>query len=99
MTFKTVSSKEGFVLIASMFSFVKMGVSHRDVLLKEQQNLQAYKSGMTFQGKAIDFVLRDSSGQVIPKENLYVPHFVEKCEECSFRILCNGCSSCGGCGS
>ena len=44
MTFKTVSSKEGFVLIASMFSFVKMGVSHRDVLLKEQQNLQAAQS-------------------------------------------------------
>ena len=21
----------------------------------------------------------------------------KKCEECSFRILCNGCSNCGGC--
>ena len=78
--------------------FIRDGREYR-IRSKQQQNLQAYKSGMTFQGKAIDFVLRDSSGQVIPKENLYVPHFVEKCEECSFRILCNGCSSCGGCGS
>jgi protein gp37 len=78
--------------------FIRDGREYR-IRSKQQQNLQAYKSGMTFQGKAIDFELRDSSGQVIPKENLYVPHFVENCEECSFRILCNGCSSCGGCGS
>jgi len=52
---------------------------------------------MTYQGKAMRFELKDSAGTPIPAEDLYVPHFVQKCEECSFRILCNGCFDCGGC--
>ena len=64
---------------------------------KQLQNLQAFKSGLNYQGEAMHFDLRDSRGLPIPEENLYVPHFIKKCEECSFRILCNGCSDCGGC--
>ena len=77
-------------------TFIKDGKEYR-IKSKGQQNLQAFKSGMSVRGKPVSFVFRDSSGQLIPKEDLYQPHFVKKCEECSFRLLCNGCSSCGGC--
>ena len=77
-------------------TFIKDGKEYR-IKSKSQQNLQAFKSGMSFRGKPVSFDFRDSSGRLIPKEDLYQPCFVKKCEECSFRLLCNGCSSCGGC--
>jgi len=76
--------------------FIKDGNTYR-IRSKQQQNLKAFKSGMTYQGKPMNFELKDAFGQLIPKEHLYVPHFIKKCEECSFRIICNGCSNCGGC--
>ncbi len=66
---------------------------------KQMQNLQAYRSGMSFQGKDMCFELKDSFGFPIPKEDLYVPRYAGKCGTCSFRIICNGCSSCGKCGT
>ena len=77
-------------------TFIKYGKTYR-IRSKQEQNRQAYRSGMTYQGKAMRFELKDSAGMPIPAEDLYVPHFVQKCEECSFRILCNGCFDCGGC--
>ena len=76
--------------------FIKDG---REYLIKSKQlqNLQACKSGMTYRGKAIEFRLKDRLGAPIPEEDLYVPHYISKCDECSFRIICNGCSDCGGC--
>ena len=76
--------------------FIKNGKNYR-INSKQMQNLQAYKSGMTYPGKKMHFNLVDSSGNPIPEEKLYKPHYREKCDECSFRILCNGCSECGGC--
>ncbi|MBO7730465.1 MAG: DUF5131 family protein, partial [Lachnospiraceae bacterium] len=76
--------------------FIKDGETYR-IKSKQMQNTQAFKSGMTYQGKAIHFELKDRFGNPIPKEDLYVPHYVKKCEECSFKILCNGCSDCGAC--
>ncbi len=75
---------------------IKDGRTYR-IRSKQEQNLQAFRSGMTYQGKAMEFELKDSAGRPIRKEDLYVPHYVKKCEECSFRILCNGCFECGGC--
>ncbi len=77
-------------------NFIKDGHVYR-ISSKQLQNTQAVQSGMTFQGKPIHFELRDESGRPIRKEELYVPHFAEKCEKCSFKILCNGCFNCGGC--
>ena len=77
--------------------FVKDGKQYR-IGSKQVQNLQACQSGMTFRGKEMHFLLTDSSGNPIPEDQLYKPHFGEKCGKCSFRILCNGCSECGGCG-
>ena len=76
--------------------FIKDGKEYR-IKSKQLQNTQAAQSGMTYQGKPMHFELKDRFGLPIPKENLYVPHYAAKCEECSFRILCNGCFNCGGC--
>ena len=85
------------------FCFMETGTRFRkdgkDYLIrsKSRQNLQACRSGLTFQGKPMEFVLRDSNGSPIPKEQLYVPHWAKKCETCSFHILCSGCFNCGAC--
>ena len=76
--------------------FIKDGVKYR-INSKQTQNLQAFRSGMSYQGKALHFDLVDSSGNSIPEEALYKPHFRKKCKECSFQMLCNGCSDCGAC--
>jgi protein gp37 len=85
-----------FCFMETGTTFIKDGTTYK-ILNKQIQNLQAYKSGMTYQGKPMDFKLVDRFGNPIPKEKLYVPHYAKKCEECSFRILCNGCSECGYC--
>ena len=41
--------------------------------------------------------LKDEDGNPIPKKKLYVRRFAAKCDECAFKILCNGCSNCGYC--
>ena len=91
-----VSRDITFCFMETGTTFIKDGKTYR-IRSKQEQNRQAYRSGMTYQGKAMRFELKDSAGMPIPAEDLYVPHFVQKCEECSFRILCNGCFDCGGC--
>ena len=65
---------------------------------KRLQTQQAYRSGMNFEGRAMEFKLTNGLGVPIPKEDLYVPHYRENCEECAMRLVCNGCSDCGKCG-
>ena len=76
--------------------FIKDGTKY-SIRSKQLQNSQAARSGMTYQGKPIHFELKDENGHLIPQEKLYIPHYARKCDECSFRILCNGCFNCGGC--
>lgn len=78
--------------------FIKDGKEYR-ISGKQQQNIQAARSGMSFQGNPMQFTLRDFLGNPVPKEQLYIPKFIRKCSTCGFRILCNGCSSCGMCKS
>ena len=92
-----VSRNITFCFMETGTVFIRDGREYR-ITSKQLQNAQAFKSGMNYQGRAIHFELKDSFGLPIPKEELYVPRYVEKCGECSFRILCNGCSDCGGCG-
>ena len=63
------------------------------------QSEQALKSGLSFQGKPIEFKLTDEWGWPIPEENLYKPYFGPRCLNCGMRLTCNGCSRCGKCGS
>ncbi len=59
--------------------------------------LQAYKSGLSFLGKPIEFELTDAWGYPIPEKKLYKPRFRAKCARCGMRLTCNGCSNCGKC--
>ena len=85
-----------FCFMETGTTFIKDGKKYT-IRSKSEQNLQAYKSGMTRQGKPMQFVLNDRFGNPVPVEDLYVPHYAKKCETCAFRILCNGCSNCGAC--
>ena len=91
-----VSRDITFCFMETGTEFIKDGIKYR-IRNKQLQNSQAAHSGMTFQGKPIHFELKDEYGIPIPQEELYVPHYARKCDECSFRILCNGCFNCGGC--
>ena len=64
---------------------------------KRLQTSQALKSGMNYEGKAMQFKLVDSWGFPIPEECLYVKHYCDNCIECSMKLVCNGCSDCGKC--
>ena len=62
------------------------------------QSSQAAKSGLSFQGRPMEFNLHDPLGFPIPPEELYVSFFARRCETCGMRLCCNGCSKCGRCG-
>lgn len=85
-----------FCFMETGTTFVKDGKTYR-IRSKQLQNEQAFKSGMSYQGRPLRFVLKDGSGLPIPQHELYVPRFAKKCDECSFRMLCNGCFNCGAC--
>lgn len=77
--------------------FVKDGKTYR-MPDKGLQSRMAKKSGMSFSGKPINFILTDECGTIIPPEFLYSPFFGKHCEQCGSRLFCNGCSRCGNCG-
>lgn len=60
------------------------------------QSQMAFKSGMSFKGKPIEFCLSNEFGR-IDEESLYTPYYCNKCLTCGSRIICNGCSKCGKC--
>ena len=91
-----VSRDITFCFMETGTKFVKDGQTYR-IRSKQDQNTQAVRSGMTYQGKPIQFKLTDEFGSPIPPEKLYTPRFAKKCEGCSFKILCNGCFNCGAC--
>lgn len=61
------------------------------------QSEQAYKSGLSYQGKPIDFKLTDDWGYPLDEEQLYKPYFGKRCQTCGMKMTCNGCSRCGRC--
>ena len=61
------------------------------------QSNQAYRSGLSYKGKPIEFRLCDKWGMPIADEDRYVPFFRERCETCGMRQSCNGCGNCGRC--
>ena len=86
-----------FCFIETGTNFIKDG--RRYYLPKKTvQSRMAFKSGMGYAGKPMEFHLTDALGREIPKEDLYVPHYRKNCEECGSRLICNGCSDCGKCG-
>ena len=85
-----------FVFCGTGRRFVKDGKTYR-IEGNGIQSEQAYRSGLGYQGKPMDFKLCDTWGYPIPKEELYVPYFGTKCQHCGMKLSCNGCSRCGKC--
>lgn len=85
-----------FCFIETGTVFIKDG--KRYYLPKKQiQSEMAFKSGMSYEGKPIEWKLKDSFGRTIPAEKLYIPHYKENCNSCGSKLICNGCSDCGKC--
>lgn len=66
---------------------------------KRLQAEMAFRSGISYGGRKIDFLLTDNFGIKIPQSELYKPFFKKSCETCGSRPICNGCSNCGKCGA
>jgi protein gp37 len=78
--------------------FVKDGKTYH-IPDKRRQSLQAYKSGLSYQGRPLEFRLHSpepSLFEATPIET-YKPFFRDHCQTCGNRLTCNGCSNCGGC--
>jgi len=86
-----------FVFCGTGRRFVKDGKLYQ-IEKSSVQSQQAFRSGLSFKGKPMEFKLHDGWGYPIPEEQLYVPYFGQHCRECGMRISCNGCSRCGKCG-
>jgi protein gp37 len=61
------------------------------------QSNQAFRSGLSFQGKKMEFLLTDEQGRPLKEEQLYQPYFGERCQTCGMKMIYNGCSRCGKC--
>lgn len=64
---------------------------------KRIQSEMAFKSKMNYQGKEINFILKDDFGNIIKKEKLYAPYFKDHCSTCGSKLICNGCAQCKKC--
>ncbi len=76
--------------------FIKDGKTYK-IPSKDVQSKMAFKSGMNYKGKKIEFKLYDEFLNELKLEELYKPYFGYKCRECGSKIICNGCSKCGKC--
>lgn len=85
-----------FVFCGTGRRFLKDGKLYK-IEGNEVQSNQAYKSGMSFGGKDMEFKLYDSFGYPLQENEMYKPFFREKCVSCGMRPICNGCSNCGKC--
>lgn len=85
-----------FCFIETGTIFVKDGKTYR-MPDKRVQSEMAYKSGMNYRGKPIEFSLYDDWGYPIPKEQWHIPKFRQQCYTCGRQMVCNGCSNCGNC--
>ena len=85
-----------FVFCGTGRRFVKDGRMYR-IESSELQSGQAFKSGLSYQGKSIQYQLTNLLGMPISEEKRYKPYFGEKCRNCGMKMICNGCSKCGKC--
>lgn len=85
-----------FAFVGTGRRFVKDGKMYR-IESSELQANQAYKSGLSFKGKPIEYKLCNLLGMSLSGERLYQPYFGEKCQNCGMKIICNGCTLCGKC--
>lgn len=84
-----------FVFCGTGRRFIKDGKTYK--LEGSLQSEQAFKSGLSFIGKPIEFKLTDEWGLALDESILYKPYFGKKCSTCGMKPICNGCSKCGKC--
>lgn len=84
-----------FCFMETGTNFVKDGKLYK-IVDKDIQSKMAYKSGLNYQGKKIQFNLYDEFLNLLDEE-VYKPTYLEKCLECGCKMICNGCSNCGKC--
>jgi hypothetical protein len=85
-----------FCFIETGTNFIKDGKRYH-MPKKQVQSEMAFKSGMNYVGKPIEWKLTNMLGLEIPKQELYIPHYRKNCEKCGSRLICNGCADCGQC--
>jgi protein gp37 len=85
-----------FTFIETGTKFIKDGRLYT-LPSKRLQSEMAFKSGISFAGKPLEFNLTDNFGVPIPKEYLYKPYFGQHCMRCGNRPICAGCFKCGKC--
>ena len=85
------------------FSFIETGTYFvKDKILyiinnKKTQSIMAYKANLNFVIKDIKYQLYNKYGDLLLKEDLYIPFYKESCNTCGSKLICNGCSNCGKC--
>ncbi|MBO5443699.1 MAG: DUF5131 family protein [Alphaproteobacteria bacterium] len=86
-----------FCFIETGTYFIKDGKTYH-LPDKRLQSEMAWKSGLQFAGKALEFNLAQP-----PRDDLfgnsvsYQKVWREQCNTCGSRLICNGCSQCGNC--
>ena len=66
---------------------------------KYEQSKFALSTNLNFVGKKIDFKLYRNNDLFLNSfgTEIYKKFFRKRCDSCSFKMLCNGCSNCGKC--
>ena len=90
-----VAADVTFCFIETGTNFIKDGKTYH-MPDKRLQSEMAYKSGLQYQGKKIDFKLQMPQ-DLFGVEAVYHKHFRDICQTCGSRLICNGCSDCGLC--
>lgn len=65
---------------------------------KSDQAALAYLSGLTHKYYDVDYLLKDSEGNILPKDVYKKVYNLYHCALCSNRMVCSGCQNCGACG-
>ncbi|MBO4544005.1 MAG: DUF5131 family protein [Bacteroidales bacterium] len=76
--------------------FVKDGHTYH-IPDKRTQSLQAFKSGLSFKGKEMNFKLFSTDNVLFDNNSLPAPFFRDHCHTCGSKMTCNGCSNCKAC--
>lgn len=85
------------------FSFIETGtyfVKDKKLYIinnKKTQSIMAYKANLNFVIKDIKYQLYNKYGDLLLKEDLYIPFYKESCNTCGSKLICNGYSNCGKC--
>ncbi len=87
-----------FCFIETGSYFIKDGKTYH-LPDKLRQSQLAYKSGLQYQGRKIDFKLEKPEQPTLfdAEIPIYQKIFRERCQTCGSRLICNGCSNCGLC--